>query len=307
MKKIAFVIFARDKEEHVGLAVRSVLAQTYSPMDIYFSDQGSTDNTLAVIKKEVEAYNGPNKVHILNCPVTEEKGMQGLTAHHDWLHSNIDADFWILSAADDIDYPDRAKRTVETWQELDYHPLYISVGQNFIDPNKGVLEANANPHESGWYNAIEIDEQLIGGSTPQAWAPELIDKFGDPFPKHALLDVYVPWCAGLTNRFYYLHEIHHAYVRHADPNNTGIGNRMNMVDKDSDEYLQLDEVARYQLTHNMSLMATVADDMLTELTDPPQDLVNATSYALHQMLGHSASWAHQRHLLNMRGVRPICG
>ena len=149
----AYVVFARDKEKWVGECVKAILAQTYSPMDIFFSDQGSTDNTLAVIKDVVNGYNGPNSVYVLECPDTEPKGMAGLIAHFNWLHKTIDNEFFITCAADDIDMPERAQVTMDAIEKLDKMPLYVGVGQHFADHDLMSHSVNAWPKRSCWVTA----------------------------------------------------------------------------------------------------------------------------------------------------------
>ena len=107
--KYAFVVFVRNKAPWIAECVRSVLAQSYTPLELVFSDQGSEDDTLAIIKKTVNGYNGPNKVRVLQCPDTEPRGMRGLMAHINWLYETLDADFWITLSGDDVSYPNRAK------------------------------------------------------------------------------------------------------------------------------------------------------------------------------------------------------
>ena len=84
----AFVMFVRDKAPWVAQCVRSVLAQTYSPMTLVFSDQGSSDGTKEAIEKEVRSYNGPNEIVLLSCPETTNKGMPGLIPATEILKAN---------------------------------------------------------------------------------------------------------------------------------------------------------------------------------------------------------------------------
>ena len=299
--KLAYVVFARNKEEHVPACVNSILAQTHSPMDIYFSDQGSEDNTLAAIKKTVNGYNGPNKVRVLECPDTESRGQAGLMAHINWLHNNIDADFWITSAADDIDYPDRAKRTVETLETLDRKPLFFGVGQDFANPDLTSNSHNAKPDHSKWVEPIETLRDLIGGSVPGAWDPQLMNDFG-PLPPQALSDVYLPFCAALMDRFYYLHEIHHAYVWRDDPNNTGLGGLMAQTDEGSDERLQLQEMVQYELAANMCVMTSVAQAIAE--SHPSPGMEDTLQYLYSGCLAQLGGWCAKRAELTAKRVPP---
>ena len=321
----AFVMFARDKAPWVAQCVRSVLAQTYSPMTFVFSDQGSTDGTKEAIEAEVRSYNGPNKVVLLSCPETEDKGMPGLIAHINWLHSQLDYDFWITIAADDIALPDRAKRTIETLRELDRQPLFFATAQIFANESDLVgdevqpgeclgddgevlwgVEASAWPKESKWIEPIEHIDTMVGGSSTNAWKPELVESLY-PLPPFSLVDVYVPFCAALVDSFYYLKEDHHIYVRRPDPNNTGIEGRVRLAANET-ERMRYRELAHFGLLSNALLMYVRAKE-LSEENDASIDhvLVEKTVDFLMRstIFGQALSFAEARGSLTLNRIPPM--
>lgn len=52
---VTVILLTYNQENLVAMAVESLLAQTYSPLEIILSDDASTDNTFAVMQS-LEAY-----------------------------------------------------------------------------------------------------------------------------------------------------------------------------------------------------------------------------------------------------------
>lgn len=299
--KVSFIVFVRDKERHIASCVKSILAQTYHPMQLVFSDQGSKDNTLDVIKEVVQTYNGPNNVLILECPDTERRGMSGLMAHVNWLHSRLESDYWITIAGDDIAYPNRALRTVEVIKELGRKPLFFGTAQHFMNPDLTINGVTAHPTESKWVDPIECIRDLVGGSCSGSWNPELLETFG-PLPSMALIDVYLPFCAALMDSFFFLAELHHCYIWRLDPNNTGLGGLQKQA-KDEDEKARLNEVMQYQLAANLSLMTKVTQELDAEGVKI-KNVEKILEFLYHQLLAQLGGWLETRTHLTENRIDP---
>ena len=160
--KVAFIMPARDKIHGIDQAVESVLRQTYSPMELIFSDQGSTDGTLQRIEALSGNYDGKNTVRVIHCPLHEFKGMMGVNAHIDWIMSQTDADFIVQCTADDVNDIDRAAKTVAAYKETG--ASMVNAGIQFMQTD-GDSEATRYPTKSGFVTATEVMRELVGGST----------------------------------------------------------------------------------------------------------------------------------------------
>lgn len=223
--KVSFIVPARDKAHFVGDTVRSVLEQTYSPMEIVLSDQGSTDDTFGILTEMANSYNGPNTVRVVQCPHTELRGMAGLNLHLNWLHEQIEGDLVIMCSADDLNHPDRAAYTVQAW--LEHNPSYVGTGVQYLDRDKkwhGEITAYrlGDDETDGWVDPVDNVKLLVGSSASSCWARDLYDKYG-PLRGVESQDVLLPFFATLERGLYFVKKQLHAYVRHADPNNTGLG------------------------------------------------------------------------------------
>ena len=297
--RYAYVMFARNKAPWVAETVRSMLAQTH-PVDIYLSDQGSTDGTLDVIRSTVDGYNGPHRIHLIECPETERHGRAGLIAHINWLQTVIDADYFITTAADDIDHRDRVKRTVETIAALPRVPLFFGTCQYFTGPNLEYQGITAHPQESKWIDPIEHLRDLVGGSCSGAWSRRLLDTYG-PMPDTALVDVYMPFCAALEDGFYFLHEPLHSYVWRPDPNNTGLmGRADNSGSRRQRERIR--ELVQCELIGNLYLMARIVQGLYAASPTERLESILNSMYAI--LLTQGSGWFDARHDLVKQGIRP---
>jgi len=302
----AFVVFVRNKASYVAECVRTVLAQDYSPMTLVFSDQMSEDGTFDIIKAETAKYNGPNEILLLQCPKTEHRGMPGLLDHINWLHSRLDFDYWITMAGDDLAYPMRARRVMDVVEE--HKPLYVATCQNFANHNElirdGVADSvTAYPNESRFVNPVECISEMVGGSTSNAWNPELLEEFG-PLPYHALVDVYVPFCAAMKQSMYYIHEPLHIYVRRPDDNNTGLEGRIRQASGDA-EVVRVQELMMYQLCANHILMMKTAEGFYDRNQDRDDINNDLLPFLYTKIMAQAAGWATKRLTLSMNNIPPM--
>lgn len=217
--KAAFFIPCRNKEQWVGRAIRSVLAQT-RPIDIIISDQGSTDRTRDVALSVVEGYTGPHKIILTECPDRTPFGLAGLNAHIRWVNETFtDYDAFLAVAADDTVEPDCAKDCLEAMERTGADG--IGSLRHFVDPNNnGVVQVTPFPKESRFVTAKEHFEQRVGGSTFWGWRRDLCTwapPMSDTQP-----DVWMPYWAICRNGFYVIADkVLGTYFQHSDPNNAG--------------------------------------------------------------------------------------
>lgn len=257
--------------------VASVLAQTYSPMEIVLSDQGSVDGTFEIISEMASKYNGPNKVRVLQCPHTEFKGMAGLNIHLNWLHTQIEGDVVIMCSADDLNHPDRALHTVKAFEE--HNPSYVGTCVQYLDKNKVFTgEITARDNGDGWVDPVENIDKLVGSSASSAWARDLYNKYG-PLEKVESQDITLPFFATLERGLYYVAKPLHAYIRHADADNTGMEGVVRAA-KSKEEEHALTETCNYHFTSIFMHLLRKSQEKGINLKQEVLDaLVNKVLYA----------------------------
>ncbi len=294
--KVSFLVPARDKAQHVKLCAESVLAQTYPGLEILLSDQGSTDGTREVMASLVAGYKGPHKVRLVDCPDSEPKGMAGLNAHLRWLHGQCQGDIVMMTAADDVCYPDRAKRTVETFAET--NASFVGTQQVFCTPEGMEQGRTGWPSESGMVDARTHLFQLTGSSSSTAWARDLIDRY-DPFEASTISDVALPYYGCLERGFFYLAEPLHCYIEHADLNNTGLQGALRAAEGDASRTAQIMEQGFFQLCHTYHAMIQRLDFLW------PQRQGDEVVALYERFMEKAQEWAITRGNLTANRVDPL--
>lgn len=303
MAKVSCFVPVRNKDFFVDQTIKSVFAQTYAGLEIILSDQGSTDNSLAVLRKLAASYTGPNVVRVLECPDTEPTGLAGFNAHIDWLMGQTDAELIIIVSADDLCHPDRVRRTAEVYNE--FRPAFIGTKMQFLKPN-GEIEGvsafavqNLAPGESRFITAREHIEKLVGGSSSTAFDRAFYEKVGG-LHGHTILDVYLPFLATLDRGFYFINEELFAYVRHPKADNAGLGGQLLAAAGNDDETLLLNELANYQCVSTLYQAGRVAVNVYPKewaMTDACEALYN-------NIVNRANDWTNCRDLLNQRKIQP---
>lgn len=108
---ISYCVFTYNQEGLVGEAVESAFAQTYSPLEIILSDDGSSDRTFDIMSEMAAAYSGPHTI-VIN---RNEQNL-GITPHFNKVLMELaSGEILVMAAGDDISYPHRVERI---WREF---------------------------------------------------------------------------------------------------------------------------------------------------------------------------------------------
>lgn len=104
---ISFVLFAYNQEKFIRDAVAAALAQTYSPLEVVLSDDGSSDRTFSIMEELVKAYSGPHEVRLIR----NEPNL-GLIQHVMKRGREAKGNYVVVAAGDDISHPERTSLAV---------------------------------------------------------------------------------------------------------------------------------------------------------------------------------------------------
>jgi glycosyltransferase involved in cell wall biosynthesis len=107
---VTFVIYAFNEERYIREAVESAFAQSYSPLEIVLSDDGSSDRTFEIMENVASAYKG-SAVVILNrnsCNI-------GIGSQLTACVAKSKGELILLGNGDDISLPERTRVTVDAW------------------------------------------------------------------------------------------------------------------------------------------------------------------------------------------------
>lgn len=109
---VTFALLAYNQEDYIRAAVEAALAQTYSPLEIILSDDGSKDRTFNIMQELAAAYQGPHQVI-----VRRNEPNLGLAAHINAVWALAKGEFIVGAAGDDISLPWRTEVLVRHFQQ----------------------------------------------------------------------------------------------------------------------------------------------------------------------------------------------
>lgn len=298
--KVSFICPVRDKAPYVEKTVRSILAQTYSPMEIVLSDQGSTDGSLKIIRRLAANYDGPNRVRVLSCPDTSRKGMIGLNNHLNFLDTQIEGDVVIMCSADDLNHPERAAHTVQAFEA--FNPSYVNTGVVYARDDGEVTGMTDFPDRgSRWLGVRETIEHGIGSNGSSAWARDLYQKHA-PLRGCEQQDLILPMMALFERGIYFVDIPLHVYIMHPSLDNTGIMGQLEAAKDDAVLNNQLAEINNFMHVFNWTAV-------LGRWQSDPEITAKVTAADVSEMLmqkmsGAAFMWAQVRHDLIVHKIAP---
>ncbi len=123
---ISFCLFAYNQERLIREAVEAAFAQTYSPLEIILSDDGSSDRTFEIMSEMAAEYSGSHKI-ILN----RNEPNLGITPHvNKVLLELASGEIFVMAAGDDISYPYRVERI---WQRFEEEGVNLMLVGSLVD------------------------------------------------------------------------------------------------------------------------------------------------------------------------------
>lgn len=139
---VSLAILTYNQRNFVIDAIKGALAQDYENLEIIVSDDCSTDDTYALVESFVKSYTGPHKL-ILN----RTSSNKCILGHFFDVVDLANGRLLLLSAGDDISYPERVGETVSIWQRESAVGLYSNY--DLIDQSGSIIERNFSPNASG--------------------------------------------------------------------------------------------------------------------------------------------------------------
>jgi glycosyltransferase involved in cell wall biosynthesis len=174
---VTMMLIAYNQETSIGEAIAGALAQTYSPLEIFVSDDASSDGTHAAMLAAVAGYDGPHRV-----VVHRNETNLGIGAHLSLLVERSRGELLFVAAGDDVSLPERCEKTVDAW--LASGKTLDLIAAPLIDIDSaghahGVLRPSDLSTYRGASDWLARRPYVVGAA--QAWTRRLIERFG-PIP-----------------------------------------------------------------------------------------------------------------------------
>ena len=181
------------QESFAREAVRSVLAQTYSPLQVVICDDASPDATFDILTEEVAAYRGEHDVLLRRNP--QNLGIGNFNR----VMELADGAFVVIAHGDDVSFPHRVERMTRIWRRSGVSLVASNALYSQLETGQ---EAVLPPETPKWATALELAEHgwtewLFGGAL--AWDRKVFDLFGplDPGKSAVSSDWIIPFRAAL--------------------------------------------------------------------------------------------------------------
>lgn len=163
-KKIAILMATYNGEKYLSDQIDSILKQSFTDWTLYIHDDGSTDNTLKIIKKYVEAY--PEKIVLIQGSPTG-----GAKFNFFSLMKKITAEYIMFSDQDDWWLPDKINKTLKKCIALEHkntaRPVAVFTDLKVVDEKLKLINGRMSRYQklemkNTTFNKLMIQNVVTG-------------------------------------------------------------------------------------------------------------------------------------------------
>jgi hypothetical protein len=135
---VTFALAAYNQKRYIREAIEGAFAQTYEPLEIFLSDDCSTDGTFETMQMMAASYQGPHRVRLNRTP--RNVGTLGHALH---IGQQALGKLIVMAAGDDVSLAERTASLVTAWQATGAKALSSSFHR--IGHDGRVIEENRSP------------------------------------------------------------------------------------------------------------------------------------------------------------------
>lgn len=286
---VSIVFPCYQMERFVAEGLRSVLSQTYRPLEIVVSENHSRDSTYEILKREIDAYAGPHKV-ILRQP----KAHCDVITHTNDMVAQARGAFVVSAHPDDISLPERVEKMVGAWRTHD-----VSV----IASNAIMTDVTAKKAISYWRDEdtpqdVSLDAFLREGHTAICnmatigWAREVYETYG-PHPLFLeTTDVLIPFWGYLMRGCHYISE---ALVLYRVSGSNGALSVRHGQAPEIDKVVYKERMIWGLVAHSLVMIGQV-DDLISS-HGPDQGLEELAARLRDQLFRFTKIWTDNRNVI----------
>jgi len=283
-----------QQEAYVGEAVRSALSQTYSPLEIFISDDCSSDATWDIVRQECANYDGPHRL-VLN------RNPERLYLRH-WstILPRLSGQRVILGCGDDVFEPHRVSAVMDAFHDSGATVLGSncwSMADNgeilglFRDP-KADYDVSLDAFFDNYFTV------MCHGAT-LAWDRAITDVFG-PLPVMRNIDWIIPFRGLLLGGNHYLREPLLRYRTH--DGNTALGLKLIGLEEGLERQRIVEAQQCQRIVNNLYMHDDVATLRRVNPGHPRLDYLEAAM--ARRLSGDLRTWAELRTDWVQQGIGP---
>lgn len=203
---VTFALLSYNQEPFIAEAVKAALGQTYQPLEIIISDDGSNDRSADIIRAAVNNYSGPHTI-----TVNVNSHNLGIGMHVNALARMARGRILVLAGGDDISMPERTSKMVDVWKSTHPRPSAVFCGARIVS-EAGIPFGEADPEIASGDRRPEhlilfkaMNKTLVLGACG-AYDLNLFQQFGDLDPDLSIEDIPLSIRASMANGISYLRE-----------------------------------------------------------------------------------------------------
>lgn len=268
-KKISVAIAAYNGEQVIGDQLDSILRQTVVPDEIVISDDGSGDQTVAIVKRYAEQWRERTAIIVLT-----DNPKHGIGGNFEWAIGHCVGDYIFICAQDDVWMPEKVKSVIDVFlshpgAEMVCHEL-VCIGQDNqpIPGREAFCAFRESVPETGTclkmprkiYAERAVSSPLISGAA-MCISAELVKKCL-PIPADGAEDQWLQFCAAADEELYYTREVLTSYRIHDSTSHTYGLSVWNRIKK----YNRMIKTAHFQIKDYL----TLSEEMIRYMDKIPE-------------------------------------
>jgi hypothetical protein len=175
---VSILVLAYNQERYIRDCIRSVLADSYTNLELVLSDDASTDGTFAIMQEEAEAARSAGRRIVLN---RNPANLGGLVPHLNRAVGLSQGEILVYCAGDDVFDSQRTTRLVQAFQEQNASVVYSDA---WLTDTAGRILGRMQPPGLVPFSAETMCRTGFAGmpGCTAAWRREVFDLFG-PLPE----------------------------------------------------------------------------------------------------------------------------
>lgn len=151
--KVSYCILTYNQEDYIEETINAAFAQTYSPMEIIISDDGSTDNTFEIVKRKVAEYKGPN-----NIIINQNNPNLGLREHYNKVWYELShGEYLIMADGDDVSIPTRVEDYVNFFERF---PEVVMISSKSVETDSNLKPLYPDDEWDGSFSINTINDYI---------------------------------------------------------------------------------------------------------------------------------------------------
>ena len=159
---VTFGVKLYNQRQFVESALRGAFAQTYQPLEIVISDDGSSDGSFELASQLVEQYRAGGGEHTVLLHRNERN--IGNVGNFETICRLAHGELVIQADGDDVSFPERTEKIVDAWLKAGKLPAAIISGAFSVDKDGNIFNR---------ISAYDRDEKLAAGAF-MAWRPSVV-------------------------------------------------------------------------------------------------------------------------------------